>query len=372
MARKNLLLGGVVAALLAAAGLWSLSSTHRSGEAQPEPATAQGVGPNGVLIVDAAHAAQMGIGLTPAIAAQDVPLATIPAIIQPPPNARVAVTATIPGVVARTMVVEGDTVRQGQALALISSREVLTMAADLARANARLGVAQANAARLTLLSQEGVIAGARADEANALAAEARADVSEKSRLLRMINGRGDTGAYTLTAPIAGRVTSATIQTGDAVDGATAPFIIDAADRYEVVGQAPARLVSLIRTGMTVRLLPNITGRIVAVGTTIDPTTRSVTVKAEIPAGAGIVAGRSTTILISGPAPEGAVSVPEGAVVDLDGRSSVFVAAPGGYAARQVASAGVSEGRAVLLSGVRAGEQVVTRGTSALKALTVGR
>ena len=40
--------------------------------------------------------------------------------------------------------------------------------------------------------------------------------------------------------------------------------------------------------MTVRLLPNITGRIVAVGTTIDPTTRSVTVKAQIPAGAGIV------------------------------------------------------------------------------------
>ena len=358
--------------MLAAAGLGSWWATHRGGDAEPEPAGAQDPGPGGVLMVEPARAAQMGVAMTAAVAAVDVPLARIPAIIQPPANARVAVTAIIPGVVSQTLVVEGDTVRKGQALALISSREVLTMAADLARANARLGVAQSNAARLTLLSQEGVIAGARADEANALAAEARADVSEKSRLLRMINGHGETGAYTLTAPIAGRVTSAAIQTGDAVDGSTAPFVIDAADRYEVVGQAPARLVGRIRTGMTVRLLPDITGRIVAVGTTIDPATRSVTVKAEIPAGPGIVAGRSTAILVSGPAPEGAVSVPESAIVDLDGQSSVFVAAPGGYAARRVSSAGASDGRAVLLSGVRAGEQVVTRGTSALKALTVGR
>jgi cobalt-zinc-cadmium efflux system membrane fusion protein len=372
MSRKNLLVGATAAALLAAVGLGAWWATHRAGEGESEPAAAQGVGSGGVLIVEPARAAQMGIALTAAVAAENVPLARIPAIIQPPANARVAVTATLPGVVTRTLVVEGDTVRQGQPLALISSREVLTMAADLARANARLGVAQSNAARLSLLSQEGVIAGARADEANALAAEARADVSEKSRLLRMVNGRGDTGAYTLTAPIAGRVTRAAIQTGDAVDGSTAPFIIDAADRYEVVGQAPARLVGQIRTGMTVRLLPDITGRIVAVGTTIDPTTRSVTVKAEIPAGPGIVAGRSTSILVSGPAPEGAVTAPESAVVDLDGQSSVFVAAPGGYAPRRVSSAGASDGQAVLLSGVRPGEQVVTRGTSALKALIAGR
>ena len=34
--------------------------------------------------------------------------------------------------------------------------------------------------------------------------EARADVSEKSRILTMVNGSGASGTYTLTAPIAGR------------------------------------------------------------------------------------------------------------------------------------------------------------------------
>src|SRR3546814_1515025 len=107
----------------------------------------------------------------------------------------------------RTLVVEGDTVRQGQPLAIISSRDVLTMGADLTRANARAGVARSNAARLSQLAREGIIAGARADEANALAAEAGADVAEKARLLKMVNGVGASGTYTLTAPIAGRVTT---------------------------------------------------------------------------------------------------------------------------------------------------------------------
>src|SRR3546814_16771828 len=87
-------------------------------------------------------------------------MAGMPAGIPPPANARVAGAATFPGVVMRTLVVEGDTVRQGQPLAIISSRDVLTMGADLTRANERAGVARANPARLSTLAREGIIAGA--------------------------------------------------------------------------------------------------------------------------------------------------------------------------------------------------------------------
>src|SRR3546814_11735709 len=94
------------------------------------------------------------------------------------------------------------------------------MGADLTRANARAGVARSNAARLSQLAREGIIAGARADEANALAAEAGADVAEKASILKMVNGVGASGTYTLTAPIAGRVTTASVPTGNPVDGTT--------------------------------------------------------------------------------------------------------------------------------------------------------
>src|SRR3546814_11169906 len=120
----------------------------------------------------------LGIRLVPAIAAIEAPIAVIPAVIQPPANARVAVAATFPGVVMRTLVVEGDTVRQGQPLAIISSRDVLTMGADLTRANARAGVARSNAARPSQLARQGIRAGARPDDAHPPRSEARREGEE--------------------------------------------------------------------------------------------------------------------------------------------------------------------------------------------------
>mgnify|MGYP001176411217 FL=1 len=366
MSRRTILLSGGATLALILTGLWWLAARpNRSNLPATESAARS---ESGVLAVDARRATQMGIRIAPATAAEEAPLATIPAMIQPPANARVAVAATFPGTVVRTLVVEGDSVKRGQPLAIIASRDVLTIGADLSRAHARSGVAQANAARLSQLSREGIIAGARADEANAVAAEARADVSEKSRILALVNGHGGNGSYTLTAPIAGRVTSAAIQAGNPVDGTTAPYVIDAADRYEVVGQLPERLIGQVRPGMSVRLLPDLVGRIIAVGSTIDPTTRSASLKAEIPGGPGMVAGRATSIVIAGPAPADAASVPDAAVTMIGGKAAVFVAVRGGFVARSVTSGGSSNGRTVLLSGVSPGEPVVISGTSALKAL----
>jgi len=373
MSKRNYLLAGVVAVAVTLAGLWWLATRPVTAPpaASPDAGATGAKAPPAILAVDAGQAAQLGIRLASATSAEQAPLVTIPAVIQPPANARVAVAATFPGVVTRTLVVEGDQVRKGQPLAIVSSREVLTMGADLARANARLGVARSNAARLSQLADEGIVAGARADEANAMAAEARADVSEKSRILTAVNGHGGSGTYVLAAPIAGRVTAATIRAGDPVDGTTAPFVIDAADRYELLGQLPERLVGTVRPGMTIRF-GNLQGRITAVGTTIDPATRSASLKAAISAGPGVVAGRAASATIFGPASSGAVSLPEAAVSTIEGKTVVFVVARGGFAVREATSAGSGEGRVVLLSGVKPGEQVVIAGTSALKALVLSR
>lgn len=346
----------------------------RSGTVPPAqaPSTSERPAAPSIFSVSTQQAAQLGIQLAAATSVDEVPLANIPAMIQPPANARVAVAATFPGAVVRTLVVEGDIVRQGQPLAVISSREVLTMGADLTRANARSDVARSNAARLSQLAREGIIAGARAEEANAVAAEANADVSEKARILRMVNGHGGSGTYTLTAPIAGRVTAASIQAGNPVDGTTAPYVIDAADRYEVAGQLPERLMGKVRPGMSVRVNPDIAGQVIAVGTTIDPPTRSASLKAQIPAGVGIISGRATTITVFGPAPAGAVSVPTAAVTIIGGKTVVFVTAPDGFAMRDVVSGGTADDKTVLLSGVKPDERVVIQGTSALKALALAR
>ncbi len=365
--RKYLVGGAIVAVAVAGLG-WTMFPRSETVSAGTQVKTEK---PAGMLAVLPDRARLLGIKASPALPASEAPIADLPATISPPANARVAVTATLPGVVMRTMVVEGDSVRAGQPLAVVSSRDILTLGADLARANARLGVAQTSAARLSQLDKEGVIAGARADEARAVAMEARADVREKSRILSLVGGHGSSGTYTLTAPIAGRVTSAAIHAGSVVDGTTAPYVIDAAGQYEAQAQLPERLAGQVKPGMTVALGDDLRGTVTAVGSTIDPATRSVTLKAKLPAGPGAMAGRATSLSIFGPAPTGAAMVPAAAVTTLPGGDMLFVRTRAGVIARPVKAGGKYGYHVLILSGVKPGEQVVVAGTSALKPLAMG-
>ena len=365
---RNIILSGVALLAIALGGWWTLSSD--APPVETDAAEQANANPD-FLAVNADKTRLLGITLAAATAASEVPLAQLPATISPPPNARVAVAATLPGTVQRTFVNEGDMVRAGQPLAVIVSRDVLTIGADLSRANARLGVSQASAARLAKLSREGIIAGARADEAQALAAEARVDVSEKSRILRMVGGSGHTGTYTLSAPISGRVTHADIVAGNPVDGMTAPYVIDADGKYEVIAQVPENLVGTLRPGMTVRL-GELSGTVTSIGSTIDPASRSGPLRASLPAGPGILAGRNATVTVFGPAPVKAVTVPAAALASIDGRDVVFVAAKDGYARRAVKAAAADAKGVVILEGLGVGERVVVSGTSALKALILAQ
>lgn len=321
----------------------------------------------GSIGLTAEQLTRLDIAFVAATEAHDVPVADVPATIAPPPNARVAVAAMIPGVVTRTMVVEGQSVRAGQALALVASRDVLTMQAAMEQASARAAVSRKTASRLDQLAREGVIAGARADEAAAARRESEAELGERRRTLALIHANSGGGTYTLVAPIAGIVTKAAIQTGMPVDGASAPYVIDALDRYELTAQLPERLIGQIRPGMRIDL-QGVAGTVTSVGSTVDVATRSALLRAKIPGSSGLVAGRVTTITLLKPAQAGAVAVPTDAVVMMEGKPAVFVRTPAGVVHRPIVSAGAAGDRTVLLSGVKVGEEVATSGTSELKAL----
>lgn len=357
-------------AALWAAALLPLAACSKAPAPAPQEAGPAEAKVDGEIRLTADAFNRLGLKVVPAVAATDAPLAVLPAVIAPPPNARVAVAATFPGVVTRILVVEGEAVRKGQALAVIASRDILSMGADLARADARLGVAKSNDNRVSQLYREGIVAGARADEARAALSEARADASEKNRILHMVNGAARSGTYTLTAPIAGRVTSAAIQAGSVLDGSTAPYVIDADGSYEAQAQLPDRLAGSVKPGMAA-VLGDIRGTVTAVGSTIDPATRSVTVKARLPIGASTLAGRATSLSIFGPAPEGAVMVPEAAVTDLGDGPGVFVRSRQGVRIRLVKTGGKDKGQILILSGLKPGEPVVVEGTSSLKPMAMG-
>jgi cobalt-zinc-cadmium efflux system membrane fusion protein len=321
--------------------------------------------------LDKTQIASLGIRFAAAAAAKEYLLATLPGSIAPPrPRARWA--ATFPGTVLQSLAVEGQAVHKGEALAIIASREVLAQGADLAQARARLSVAKANADRMERLSREGIVAGARAEEAASARDQADAEVSGIARVLAGVNADGAKGTYTLTAPIDGIISSAKIQAGQPVEGMSAPFVVDSGSSYEIQAQIPERLVGGITPGMRVTAGPGIEARVTSAGRVIQPETRSALLKALITPGTTVVSGKVATVSVYAPAPPSAVVVPKTAVTELNGRTAVFTQTMSGLAVRDVTTAGNAGGDVVVLAGLRPGEQVAISGLSELKSIVLSR
>lgn len=316
--------------------------------------------------------AGLAIETAQAKAVSNLPIASVPGTVTLPPEARVAVTAPFAGAAVRVYVIEGQAIGRGAPLALVRAAEPVQIRGDLARAQSAARLADTRAKRLAQLAEEGIIAEARADEAQAMLEQANASVTELGRLAAQ-GGVGADGMMTLRAPIAGRVAHVGVETGGGIDGMGAPFVIEADGAYQVELQLPERLAGQVRTGMAVEIavadgsdaIP-VGGRIIAVSPSIDPATRSVLARASIGAAPGIVAGRNVTVAIQGQG-EG-IAVPETAVTRIDGNDHVFVRKGDNWEPRKVTLAARSGGQAVIATGLKAGETVAASSIAELKAM----
>jgi cobalt-zinc-cadmium efflux system membrane fusion protein len=318
---------------------------------------------------------RLGVQTVAAEAAMDVPLGTVPAAITLPPEAQVAVTAPFDGAIVRLHVIQGQQVSAGQALATVRSREPLQYGAELARAQARLGLAEASAARTRQLVQEGIVAGARTDEMNAAIRVARTDVAENARILRQA-GASASGEVTLRAPIGGRVAAMTAQVGGPVMATSAPFVIENSAAFTLDLQLPERLAGQIRPGMRIAVpatgaMPELTGSILSVGSSLDPATRSIIAKARIDGTPPLVAGKSVMVVIHHDSAQPGVSVPSRAMTTIDGKPHVLLRTSKGFTPRAVTVAGQSGDRTILSDGLKPGDTVAVSGISELKMLLAG-
>jgi membrane fusion protein, heavy metal efflux system len=373
MTNRNKILAFAVVAILVAAGVYfALSREPETNAETPSEELAAKPGE-----ITAAQIKKLGINIAAARAANAVPLGTVPAMVSLPPEARVAVATPFDGAIMRLFVVEGQAVTRGAALASVKAREPLQIGADLARSRARLGLAQANARRLNQLAREGIIAGARADEANAALREAQVSVSESQRILSQA-GAGTSGQMTLRAPIAGRVSKVNVHTGGPVDTMTAPFVIENTTSYMLDIQLPERLAKLVSPGLAVEVnLPgssgngdsvSISGTIISVSPSLDPVTRSIMAKARIGAAPGMVAGKSVMVTIKGNGEETGVSVPAASVTRIGDKDHVFVLSANRFAKREITLVSQTGGNAILSSGLKAGEKIATSGIAELKVM----
>ncbi len=311
------------------------------------------------------------------------PVAGQAAVLSAPGAARVVVnTNAVPHV--------GQAVRKGQTLFTLvplssAQGDPASVELEVVQARAELGLQQRDAARTIELLASGAVSQKVADAAAVAVAVAAARVDAASKRLSLLSGQGGGGgsAVELRSPLDGTVAFADVMPGAVVAaGQRLAMIVNtqrvwlqvAVSEIDVVKASASTAATFTVRGFdrpfTVAA-PD--GKRIAVGTAIDPLSRTVPVIFELNnADALLKPGMFASVLLfTGDTIEG-VAVPEEAVLDDDGKSVVYVMQNGeAFALRRVKTGVRADGYVQILAGVDAGERVVSRGAFEIKLANAG-
>jgi len=282
----------------------------------------------------------------------------------------VTVSADLPGIVDRIAFESGTTVREGEILALLDTKQE---AAQLAAADAQRELAKLNFERMQGLLNENVIARAEFDRATAEQRQADARVSEI---------RATIARKTIRAPFSGLLGIRRVNLGQYLSGGDALVTLQSLNPIYVNFGVPQQATNQVRMGRTIRITTEdaagaeFSGRVTAIDSKVDETTRNIQVQATLANPGGklrpgmfvqteVVVGETSAV----------ISLPASAISYAPFGDSVFVLAdlknPNGQTYRgvrqQFVKLGGSRGDQIgVLSGIKAGDEVVTSGVFRLR------
>lgn len=300
-----------------------------------------------------------------------VPLEQLPVTVKLPLEGTSVVVAPLGGVALDVLVREGDTVKRGQLLARLQSREAMTLGADLSAAQGAYRVAAAQAARDEQLLKEGIVPQARvlASVAARDAAAARVRELQAARAWAPAAQGSGMGVYELRAPIDGRVIERAVQPGGTYDALAKAFVVVAGQRVMLELRVPASFAAQLRRGQQVRTREGAVAKVSETGGALDAASQTVLVRAEGEAGS-LLPGMQTSATLWLPAPADAVSVPGDALLGEGDGAQVFVRVAAGFRAMDVTVlARDGESRRIVRGGLRDGDEVASGALDTLRART---
>ncbi len=177
---------------------------------------------------------------------------------------------------------------------------------------------------------------------------------------------------TIRAGFDGRTGLRLVSVGSLVSAGTVITTLDDSSTIKLEFSVPEAHLYLLRRGQAVVATPaglpdaRFIGKVTMLDSRIDPATRSIIVRAEIPNSDGrLRPGMFMTVLLEGD-PTPALLVPEAAIVPEQGHTYVFAAVGGKVERREVRTGRRRKGEVEVLSGLTRGEHVVTEGTQMLR------
>ncbi|OWY08647.1 efflux transporter periplasmic adaptor subunit [Thioclava sp. F42-5] len=262
-----------------------------------------------------------------------------------------------------------DKVEKGEVLLQIDDS---SERADLASAKAAQDLAETNLKRARQLADRGVSATSNLDQAEASAQEARASVAKLQALLEKKR---------LTAPFAGIIGIPRVEVGQYVGTGTTYATLQDRDHMRVDFTLSEQQARLAEAGQTVKVQTedgsvDLKGEITGIEPKIDPNSRLVTLRAEVPNGEGkLTPGQFVHVTVVLPAEDNVIALPQTVVSSNLYGDSVYVVrkeTPEGadkpqLVAKQVfITLGRRSGQLIeVTKGLKAGDMVVNAGQNKL-------
>ena len=344
----------------------------------------------GVITLSAEESARVGVVVQPVARSDFRTYRDFPAIVQPNQRNMAEITALVRGRVIEVYADLGQEVKANAPLAILYSSELGLAQSAYLKAKAKLHVAEQAYSRAQFLLQEQVIGEAEAQrrQAELLSSQAEANEShDRLKLLgmndeefrRLESSRKIRSVVPIVAPFGGRIIGRKLTRGEVVETTDNLFVI--ADLSEVWVQAniPEKDIPFAHSihasgGTQVEVRINaypkevFNGTITYVGDVLDPVTRTMQLRIELPNQDGRLKPEMfATIRLFSEAQPDRLAVPEAALQRDQGRTFVFVQRSlNEYELREV-HVGESNGTVTaILGGLNEGEPVVTHGAFVLK------
>ncbi len=287
--------------------------------------------------------------------------------------------ATVTGRVVKIDAHLGVPVKKGEVLAHLNSSELSSQQLAYLKARAQLELNRRNAERARALFDADVIGAAemqrRESEYRISIAETRA-AEDQLRLLgvssQAIDRLGRIGAVDSVTPVAatlaGVVVERKLAVGQVVQPADDLFVVADLDRLWAVAQVPEQQVGQVQAGQSVSIevpaLGNekLQGKLIYVGQTVNPETRTVLVRTELDNRDGRLKPAMLASMLIEAKPVDRLVVPSSAVVRENDEDHVFVAMQDGrFRLTRVKLGPENGGRRVVQSGLAGKEKIVVEG-----------
>jgi RND family efflux transporter MFP subunit len=275
--------------------------------------------------------------------------------------------ARISATVAEVQVREGDRVRRGALLVTLSALESTAGASGAAHtveeALARKRLADVTYERFARLFQEQAVTRQELDTRRAerdMADQSLARAREAARAAAAVAG------YTrITAPLDGVVTARMVDPGSTVFPGMPLLTVEEGGQYRLELAVPASLQGKVALGTSLPVFLDgdsrtVTGKVAEIVPTVDPVSRTFTLKLDLPA-KGLRSGQFGRAQLRIGETQGLL-VPQKAVLERGQLTFVWVVDNGNIARMRLVKPGtVIAGRVEILAGLSAGERIVVAG-----------